>query len=46
MTLKKAAFLGWCVNDAPALMIKKIGSSKIIPVIGALKLNDVSEILK
>ena len=34
-TLKRTNWLGWCVNDAPGLLIKKKGSDKIIPVLKA-----------
>lgn len=36
-TLKKTNWLGWCVNDAPAIMLKKKGSDKIVTITGALK---------
>jgi NADH:ubiquinone oxidoreductase subunit E len=37
VTLMKTNWLGWCVNDAPAIMLKKKGSDKIVTITGALK---------
>ena len=33
-SLRHANWLGWCVNDAPAMMLKIKGSDKIIPIMG------------
>eukprot|EP00825_Cyclidium_porcatum_P027798 TRINITY_DN29_c0_g2_i21.p1 TRINITY_DN29_c0_g2~~TRINITY_DN29_c0_g2_i21.p1 ORF type:complete len:896 (-),score=189.11 TRINITY_DN29_c0_g2_i21:400-3087(-) len=45
-SLKKANWLGWCVNGAPGMMLKRKGTSKIVPITGALKLGDISEVDK
>jgi len=44
VTLKKASFLGWCVNDGPGLMLKKTGTAEIVPITGALKMEDLSKL--
>jgi len=35
-TLKKTNWLAWCVNDAPAIMLKKKGTDKIVTITDAL----------
>lgn len=45
-TLKRANWLGWCVNDAPGIMMRRKGQEYVVPIVGALKLDDISEITK
>ena len=45
-SLKRTNWLGWCVNDAPAIMIKKKGSDQVIPVLKANNINSLSDIEK
>lgn len=34
ITLKYAQNLGWCVNNAPSVMLKRKGQAKVIPIGG------------
>lgn len=45
-TLKRTNWLGWCVNDAPGIMMRRKGQEYVVPIVGALKLDDISEITK
>lgn len=44
-TLAKASWLAWCVNGAPAAMIKRKGSDKLVSVLNLHKINSVDELL-
>lgn len=33
-SLHPAAWLGWCVNDAPGVMVKKRGTYHVVPMSG------------
>ena len=34
VTLKYAHNLGWCINNAPGVMLKRKGMEKVIPIAG------------
>ena len=34
VTLKYADYLGWCINSAPGVMLKKKGNKNVIPIEG------------
>ena len=38
-TLKKANWLGWCVNDSPSMMLKKVGTDYVVPILNYGNIN-------
>jgi len=44
-SLRKTNWLGWCVNEGPAVMVKRKGENKVIPVLNVKRIGKLEDLV-